>query len=330
MRTFALLCAIALPGALPAADCLPWQQGAKPAGFEAEEKAREYLRNSVRDHRSDARLHAQLGQMLFAGQCYELALSELLRARALGANTPEFLLKLAATENILGAFADSAGDADALSQISHAPQEQASAAALAAVAFEAMGELDAAIIRFRRSLELEPRSESSALRLGKLLERQTLHEEAAAVLEKLVASRPSSAEGWAQLASVQAARRDVKRALVCWTRVKRLQQDYPMVDSMIAQAMLAQENPDPKEVLSVLKRAEAKAPDDADNFYLEGKTLAALGRYVDAASSFETAVRLRPGESSFYYQLGLTYQKLGRADLAQKQFETLKQLRTQP
>ena len=31
MRTFALLCAIALPGALPAADCLPWQQGAKPA-----------------------------------------------------------------------------------------------------------------------------------------------------------------------------------------------------------------------------------------------------------------------------------------------------------
>ncbi len=87
MRTFALLCAIALPGTLLAADCLPWEQGAKPAGFEAEEKAREYLRNTIRDHRSDARLHAQLGQMLFAGKCYDLALSELLRARAMGVNT---------------------------------------------------------------------------------------------------------------------------------------------------------------------------------------------------------------------------------------------------
>lgn len=330
MRAFALLCAIALPGALPAADCLPWEQGAKPSGFEAEEKAREYLRNSVRDHRSDARLHAQLGQMLFAGQCYGLALSELLRARALGANTPEFLLKLAATESILGAFADSAADADAVSQIPGPPEQLASAAALAAVGFEGMGELDAAIIRFRRSLELDPRSESSALQLGKLLARQNLLEEAAVILEKLVASKPASAESWAQLASVQAARRDVKRALVCWTTVKRLQPDYPMVDSMIAQAMLAQEHPDLKEVLSVLKRAESKTPDDADNFYLEGKTLVALERYVDAANAFETAVRLRPGESNLYYQLGLTYQKLGRADLAQKQFDTLKQLRTRP
>ncbi len=193
-----------------------------------------------------------------------------------------------------------------------------------------MDELDAAIIRFRRSLALDPRSESSALQLGKLLERQNLYGEAAAVLEKLVASKPSSAEGWAQLASVQAARRDVKRALVCWTRVRRLKPDYPMVDSMIAQAMLAREHPDLKEVLSVLKRAESKTPDDADNFYLEGKTLVALGSYAAAANSFETAVRLRPGESNFYYQLGLTYQKLGRADLAQKQFETLKRLRAQP
>jgi protein O-GlcNAc transferase len=267
---------------------------------------------------------------LFAGQCYGLALSELLRARALGANTPEFLLKLAATESILGAFADSAADADAVSQIPGPPEQLASAAALAAVGFEGMGELDAAIIRFRRSLELDPRSESSALQLGKLLARQNLLEEAAVILEKLVASKPASAESWAQLASVQAARRDLKRALVCWTTVKRLQPEYPMVDSMIAQAMLAQEHPDLKEVLRVLKRAESKTPDDADNFYLEGKTLVALERYGDAANAFETAVRLRPGESNLYYQLGLTYQKLGRADLAQKQFDTLKQLRTRP
>src|SRR5437867_8605457 len=137
MRTRNLLCALALfaSSASMAQDCLPWQEGTKPNGAAAEEVARKYLRNAAREHPSDAELNARLGRMLFDAQCYDLALSEMLRARRLGENETDFRLRLASAENILGAFPDAAADADAAASLPpKSAGQQASAAALAGLA----------------------------------------------------------------------------------------------------------------------------------------------------------------------------------------------------
>jgi tetratricopeptide (TPR) repeat protein len=330
MRARDLFCALALlaSAAHAAQDCLPWQQGSKPAAVADEETARKYLRDAVREHASDTRLHAQLGQMLFDAQCYDLALSEMLRARRLGENSPDFLLRLASAENILGAFSDAAADADSAAALPASARQRASAAALAGVAFESMGEDDSAVARFRRSLELAPDLENSVLMLADLLAKKGLKEEAAAALEKFTARNPALTEPWARLAGLHLALGDPARAVACWTRVRQLSPDYPMLDSMLAQAMLAGRNPDLPAVLRVLERAKQKTPGDSDLFYLEGRTLVAMGRYHEAAKSFQAAIRLQPLQSTFYYQLGLVYRKLGQADLAHEQFEIVSHLRS--
>jgi tetratricopeptide (TPR) repeat protein len=310
------------------ADCVPWQESAKPVGTAAEESARKYLRNAAREHAADAEWHAHAGSMLFDSQCYDLALSELLRAGRLGAAGAEFLLRVASAENILGAFADAAVDADAAASLPDAsPGQRASAAALAGVAYQGAGQKDVAIARFRRSLELAPDLENSALLLAELLQQKGLEREATGTLEKFAARNPSATEVWAQLARLHLASGNPARAVACWTTVRQRNPAYPMVDSMIAQAMLADANPDWQAALRVLERAKQQTPGDSDLFYFEGKALAQLGRYAEAAKALETAVRLRPLQSNFYYQLGQVYAKLGRADLAKKQFEIMAHLR---
>jgi tetratricopeptide (TPR) repeat protein len=266
--------------------------------------------------------------MLFDAQCYDLALSELLRARRLGENGGEFLLQLASVENILGAFADAAADADAAASLaSTAAGQRASAAALAGVAYQGMGQDDLAIARFRRSLELAPDVENSALLAAELLSKKGLNSEAAATLERFAARNPKTVDTWAQLGRLHAKLGNPARALACWTRVRQLNPDYPMIDSMLAQAMLASDKPDRAEVLRLLARAKQKTPEDADVFAAEGKVLAQSGRYTEAAAAFETAIRLRPLEANLYYQLGQVYRKMGRTDLARKQFATMTHLR---
>jgi len=330
MRTNYLFCTLALfaPCRLSAQDCLPWQQGTKPAGVAAEEAARKYLRNAAREHVSDAAWHTRAGRMLFDSQCYDLAMSELLRARRLGENGEELLLRLASVENILGAFADAAADADAAASLPPGTAEQrASAAALAGVAYQGMGQDDLAIARFRRSLELAPDQENSALMVAELLAKRELRTEAVATLEQFVARNPSAVEPWAQLGRLHLALAHPARALACWTRVQQLNADYPMLDSLLAQAMLAENKPDLRAVLRVLERAKQKTPEDFDLSYFEGKALVQFGRYTEAAKAFETAIRLRPLQSSLYYQLGQVYRKLGQADLARKQFAIMAHLR---
>src|ERR1700733_4051400 len=106
MRTPQLLCALALccSAGLAGDDCLPWRDGPKPVGAEAEEQARSDLRKAARDFPSDSSEHFRRGQMLFDGKCYTLALSELLRARTLGETGFDLLVRVASIENILGAF----------------------------------------------------------------------------------------------------------------------------------------------------------------------------------------------------------------------------------
>ena len=329
MRTPQLLCAIALccSAGLAGEDCLPWRDGPKPAGVEAEEQARSDLRKAARDFPSDAVEHLRRGQMLFEGRCYTLALSELLRARTLGETGFELLVRVASIENILGAFSDAAEDADAAAQAASLPQQRASAAALAGLALEALGKDDDAIARFRQSLQLEPRQENSSLRLAKLLERKAQYPEAATLLEKHVAEFPASADGWAELAATETALHNPDQAAEDWGRVARLKPDYPAVESMQIQATLAEQQPDMRAVLRMVEKAKAKTSQDADLFYFESKAWMGLGRSAEAVKALENAVRLRPLEAAFHYQLGSLYKKLGRQELAQKEFDMVKQLR---
>ncbi len=265
--------------------------------------------------------------MLFEGKCYTLALSELLRARTLGATGFELLVRVASIENILGAFSDAAEDADAAAQAASLSQQRASAAALAGLALEGLGQDDDAIARFRQSLQLEPRQENSSLQLAKLLERKAQYAEAATLLEKHVAEFPASADGWAELAATETALHNPDHAAEDWGRVSRLKPDYAMVESRQIQAMLAEQQPDMHAVLLAVEKAKTRTPQDTDLFYFESKAWMGIGRSAEAVKALENAVRLRPLEAAYHYQLGLTYRKLGRLQLAQKEFDMVKRLR---
>jgi len=58
--------------------------------------------------------------------------------------------------------------------------------------------------------------------------------------------------------------------------------------------------------------------------YILGQAAYRDGRYQDALSDLDKAIKLKKDEHQFYYLKGLTYQKLGSSDLALKSFKNAK------
>ncbi len=312
-----------------------------------------------------ASIHAQLARQLFEQKQYDLALAELLRFRQAGGEDTEALLLLARLENTLGAYHDAIRDASALAAqaTSHAPV-RAAAAAIAGLASKNLDRTDDAIHHLRLATELaaaDPGAvfETACLALAEIHEgrqdpaaaRQVLADgrkalpgstrlalalarnlaeanDAGAIplLEELTAKQPGEAEAYRWLAQAYTSSGDFPRATATLEKLAARRPDYPMIDVMIAQAILKETEPDCARALGRLTRAEKLSPEDADAYYLRGRILVQLGRYAEAVDALKRAIALAPSAAGSYYQLGLAYQRLGQAALAKEQFDRMKAL----
>ena len=320
------------------------------------------LRTAAQHFPRDGELHSGLARFLAENQLLDLALAESLRFQQTGSGDTASAVALAVLENTVGAYGDAIRNATNIEKQAGASDSvKASAAGVAGLSYEGMGQREEAVRHLKLAIQLAPTQENSYLALVFLYEKGQKFNEAVEVLQQgrsqvpgslsfllplgnnliwgepdqagidvlnqLIRESPDTAEAYVRLAE---AYRNTGRPELETQMLRRLAHhhpDYPMVNVLIARAMMTMDPVDYPAVLAELARAEKSTPADADIFYIRGKVLVALNRYQEAVNALRRAIVLRPMDPSPYYQLGLTYRKLGQSDLARQMMDRMQHLK---
>jgi tetratricopeptide (TPR) repeat protein len=323
------------------------------------------LREEAERFPRDAQLHALLARFLAEKKLVTLALAESLRAQQAGSSDPDSKVQLAILENAVGAYDDAIRNAVNVERRTELSETlRASAAGVAGLSYESVGQRENAIAHLQAAIRLDPSRENSYLALADVFEQTQKYADAVAVLkqghDKLPAStaillplgsdlirtekyqegidvlrellRQAPDHEQAYLSIADAARKmgNSSEELQALRDLSRRKPDYPMIHVLLARAMLNASPVDYPKVLEELAQAEKAAPADADVFYLRGKVYVATNRYKEAVAALQRSIELRPMDPSPYYQLARAYQKIGKPELAKEQFERLKVLEAPP
>ena len=277
------------------------------------EQVKEVLRLAAQRFPKDGELHSGLARFLAENQLLDLALAESLRSSRRDRATQASAVALAVLENTVGAYDDAIRHARAIENQAGVPEEvKASAAGVAGLSYENIGEREEAIKHLKLALELAPSQENSYLALAFLYEKARRFKEAVEVLEQgreqspglgefllplgnnlvwseqyqagiailkeLIRKARNTPEAYMRLA--EAYRNTGRAELETQTlqKLARVKPDYPMVGVLTARAMMTLDPVDYPAVLRVLAQAEKScARPMPDVFYLRGRAYAALG-----------------------------------------------------
>ena len=322
------------------------------------------LLNAAQRFPRDYRLHAELAQDLLNEKQNDLALAESLRADDGTVSNAKARMNLAVLENQAGALGDAARlGSSAEEQIGLPETVRASAAGIAGLSYESMGQFQEAIQHLKVALRLDPaqeqpylalariyaanedrtasveilkgaqkqlgRSPNILLALGSALLSAEQYQAASQVLADAIQHSPRL-EAYPKLAEAYRNMGEATRATETLRQLALLKPDDSMLHVVIAQSLLDEEKVDYPRVLQELDQAAKVSPDDYDVHYLRGKVFMSTSEYKRATDSLRRAIELRPTEPGAYYQLGLAYRKLGEPDLAKQQFEKLDFLKGAP
>jgi tetratricopeptide (TPR) repeat protein len=328
------------------------------------EAVKESLRMAAQRFPHDGKLHAEFAKDLLRQKRLDLALAEALRFAGSGDRDPEAAITLAAIENEAGAFGDAARHALAVEAQPDLPVAQrASAAAVAGLAYESLGQFEPAAEHLRHATELAPTREDPYLALARVYQKQQNAKAALDILEQarrqipaspnvllalgsqlvsaeqyqvavrilaaLIQSAPDQFAAYPKLAEAYRNLGEAARATETLRRLAQRKPDYPMLHVVIAQSMLDEESIDYPGVLKELAVAEEHSPADYDVYYLRGKVYLATDQYRQAVDALRHAITLRPADAGAYYQLGLAYRRSGQAALAKEQFDRVEHLKNQ-
>ena len=328
------------------------------------EKLKDVLRAAAERFPKDAEFHSGIARFLAENQLLDLALAESLRFEQTGSTDVESTLALAVLENTVGAYSDALRSATAVEDNASLPAPlRASAAGIAGLSHESLGQREAAIQELKKAIEWAPSQENSYLALAFIYEKAEKFRDAASILErgrlqipgslafllplgtnlvragefdrgvqvlnKLLQKDAAAVDAYVRLAEAYRSANRPELELETLRKLARVNPDYPMIHVLMAQVMLSAYPVNYGDVLQELARAEKAAPADADVFYLRGKAYIAQNQLDDAVTALKRAIELRPTETGPYYQLGMVYRKLGKPELASPTLERVKQLNDQ-
>ncbi len=326
------------------------------------ETVKEVLRLTARRFPRHGQVHAQLAKELVQQRQYDLALAESLRFERTGERDWDAMVTLAFLEATTGAYGDAIRHAVAIEAHPALPEQlKGTAAGLAGLSCESLGQRDEAVRHLKLAIQLTPSQENAYLALARIYEKEQQFADAAGVLQQARAHIPDSHEVLAALGSALVSNGDLEAGTQILTELidkspdqfdayvrladarrkmgepesatqalKKLAQrkpDYPMVHVLVARSMLDETRVDDAGVLAELVEAERAFPTDFEVYYLRGKVYMSMGKYREAIMALRHAIELQPTEPSAHYQLGLAYQRLGQTVLAKEEFARMKHLK---
>jgi serine/threonine-protein kinase len=192
-----------------------------------------------------------------------------------------------------------------------------------AVVYQGTGRPREAIDELRRAIELQPRNDDAHRLLGDLLADEGRTEEAIAALETAIALRPDYWRNYSFLGRFYFRTGRYPEAIQAFSHMVELQPDNAWAVQMLGTAYHAAG--DTSRALEYYRRSIELAP-DARAYTNMGNIHYAEGRYREALSAFQEAVRLDPRSPLKHRNLGDVLRKLGRPQDAARAYERAAEL----
>ena len=184
-----------------------------------------------------------------------------------------------------------------------------------ALAYQGTGRADAAIDELRRVLAQQPANDDAHRLLGDILADRGEWAEAIAELKRAVAIRPDYWRNHARWAGAYMKTGRYAEAIAAYTRITELQPDNSRGFQMLGFAY--QNAGDNRRALENYRRAIEIAP-DALAYRTWGPIYYDEGRFREAATAYEEAIRLGPGNPVTHRNLGDAYERLGESARARQ------------
>ncbi len=188
---------------------------------------------------------------------------------------------------------------------------------------ESVGDVKQATAEWTRMRDLLPGNYMPWFEIGRLMGRQNQLADAEACLLKSVSLRPTLAEGWYELANVQAASGKLDLALPNYDHASRLRpHDFVF---LCQKARALSKSNRHTEAIEVYRAAIKSDPDAAEAHFELGNELAAVSQKSEAKSEYAEAIRLRRDYAQAHLNLGVLLAMEGQFDSALREFdETLR------
>ena len=134
---------------------------------------------------NDAGVHESMARFLAEKNLLVLALAEALRAEQAGGRNVNTTVQLAGLENAAGAYSDAIRKALSAEQDADSAREiRASAAGIAGLSYESLGEKEPAVEQLRQAIQFDPRQDTSYLALADLFDQLQRYDEAVLILRQ--------------------------------------------------------------------------------------------------------------------------------------------------
>ena len=194
-----------------------------------------------------------------------------------------------------------------------------------AVAYQVMGQYDAAIDQLKRALEVQPSNDDAHRTYGAVLSMQGKPDEALAELQQAVAFRPHRWINQNELARLYYQQRRLNDAIAAYERALEILPNDPRTYLSLGAMYL--ETGDAARSLEFFEKANALAPTGLA-FLNMGTAYYRMGRFDDAVSAYTEATKFADAAKSpvLHGDIGDTYLRLNRAADAKRAFTTARAL----
>ncbi|MCB0237389.1 MAG: tetratricopeptide repeat protein, partial [Anaerolineae bacterium] len=174
------------------------------------------------------------------------------------------------------------------------------------LAYEALGQDDAAERRYLRAIELDPQSATAMYYLGDLYRRQGKLDDAISNFEQALAIDPSLAEASLQLSAAYRDSGDAERAQEI---INQLTNDAAASPAVVAQAhiqlgVMALEASDTATALAQFRAAKKADPTVVGSYFQLAQILLQQGKPADALKQYTAAVEANPASAEAHFELG--------------------------
>jgi tetratricopeptide (TPR) repeat protein len=189
------------------------------------------------------------------------------------------------------------------------------------------GNIDGAIVEFKRSVALSPYSDNSLKTyqfLATAYQKQGKTDDAIKAYKQASSLFPTSAVPHAQMGLIYFNQKNFTAAETEYSKAVKLSPNQASTHYSLGQVYIAEGKY--TDAVTQFKRVTALSPADSSGYYALGQVYRKLGQYDAAATQLNKAVALDNKYSDAHLELGMTYADMKRTDKANDQVTILSEL----
>ena len=177
-----------------------------------------------------------------------------------------------------------------------------------------IGQLDQAIVAFKRVLAIKPDYAEAYYNMGNALKEQGKLDEAIEAYNKALAIKPDYAGAYYNMGVTLKEQGKLEEAIEAYNKALAIKPDY--ADAHYNMGVTLQEQGKLEEAIKAYNKALAIKPDYAGAYYNMGNALKDQGKLEEAIEAYNKALAIKPDYAGAYYNMGNALKDQGKLEEA--------------